>query len=244
MPKIYFFGDSFTDMNVNTVPYRKQYDDYMGYKTIHFSDILSKKLNAEIVNHGIGGVDNDTIFETIIDNINHIEPNDIVCVNWTTISRYRLITSDTEQPTYILPNTVRDLKPAIWNVNSGYLDIDTECLEKMLINRESYIFLNQILKWTKLLKKTFKDNKTLFWSPFMDFKDTEILTTMSPPEDFEIDFKKYKDMGVKFNNSNMIINTQIMLIDGHTNGRVKDLHYSEIGNHLISDLLFHELNKQ
>ena len=33
MPKIYFFGDSFTDMNVNTVPYRKQYDDYMGYKS-------------------------------------------------------------------------------------------------------------------------------------------------------------------------------------------------------------------
>jgi hypothetical protein len=67
---------------------------------------------------------------------------------------------------------------------------------------------------------------------------------MSPPEDFEIDFKKYKDMGVMFDNSNMIRNTQIMLIDGHTNGRVKDFHYSEIGNHLISDLLFHELNKQ
>jgi hypothetical protein len=243
MNKLWFFGDSFTDNDFNRVKFRKEYDDYMGYKTKHFTDLLGDEFGMEISVEGIGGVDNDTIFEKIIENIENIEPEDTIVVNWTSLGRIRLTTADNEYPSYVLMGT--KLKNSmVWSKNYGYVDIDIECLEKMLVNRDSPIFLNQILMWTKLLKHTFKNNKIVFWSPFMHFIHTDILTTMSPPEDFEIDIKKYENMGVKFNNNNVIKNNQIMLIDGHTNGGVKDSHYSEIGNHLISDLLFHELNKQ
>lgn len=242
MKKLWFFGDSFTDNDFDRVKFRKVYNDYVGYRTKHFTDLLKDKLNMDTSIHGIGGVDNDTIFETLIDNLENIDFGDIIIINWTSIARIRLKTADNEYPSYVLGNS-NNQPPMIWSKNYGHVDIDVECLEKMLINRDSDIFLNQILKWTKLLKHTFKNNKILLWSPFNDFENTEILTIITPPKDFKIDFKKYKDMGVKFNDNNIITNTQILLIDGHTNGGVKDFHYSEIGNHLISDLLFHELNK-
>lgn len=242
MRKIWFFGDSYTDTNIDRVTFRKRYDDFMGYKTRHYTDLLGEKLSLDISIHGIGGVDNDTIFETLIDNLEHINSEDIIIINWTSITRLRLSTSDNEYPSYVLPGD--DLKNLmVCSKNYGYVDIDSECLQKMVVNKDSDIFLNQVLKWTKLLKRTFKNNKILFWSPFQDFKHTEIITIITPPKDFQIDFEKYKELGVEFDMDGLINNTLILCIKGHTKGGVDDLHFSEIGNHLISDLLLHELNK-
>lgn len=243
MKKLWFFGDSFTDINVDRVAYRKVYDDFMGYKTKHFTDLLGDKFGAEICVEGIGGVDNDTIFEKIIENIENIKSEDMIVINWTSLGRIRLSTADNEYPSYALADmNLKNLM--VWSKNYGYVDIDHECLGKILVNRDSPIFLNQILMWTKLLKYTFKNNKIVFWSPFIHFKYTDILTIITPPKDFIKDFEKFKNMGVNFSDDNQIINSSILNIKGHTNEGVDDFHYSEIANHLISDLLFYELNKQ
>jgi hypothetical protein len=226
---LWIFGDSYSDVNYETVPYREWYNSFMGYETEHFSKIISEKLNLNIINLAVGGSDNDSIFEKIIDNIDNFKEGDLILVNWSTITRFRLTSINNNSTTMSV------------NIYNSNIDIDRDCLIKICNNRDSEIFINQVLKWTKLLKHAI-NKRMVFWSPFIEFKNTEILTITLPlPENCVINYNKYEKMGVIFNDENWIINPEILGIKGHTNGNVGDLHYSEIAHMLLSEYILNEI---
>ncbi len=225
---LWVFGDSYSDTNYETVPYRKWYDDFMGYETHHFSKIVSEALCLNLINLAVGGSDNDSIFEKVIDNIDNFKKGDIVIINWSTVTRFRLASVHGSSTTVSV------------NVCNSNVDIDDDCLIRICNNRDSQIFVNQIVKWTKLLKRAIK-NKMFFWSPFMEFKNTDVFTFYSSSENYEIEYEKYKKMGVIFNEKYSIINPEILTIKGHTKGKVEDLHYSEIFHIILSEYILKEL---
>ena len=72
---LYTFGDSFT----------------YGYELLDpvnsaWPTVLSKKLNADVINHARPGVDNDFIIETVINSISKQKP-DLAIIAWTSASR-------------------------------------------------------------------------------------------------------------------------------------------------------------
>jgi hypothetical protein len=84
---LWAFGDSMTfghgcnvDCKSNTrleyLPYKKVGDDI-------WSNHLSKMLDYNVINLGKNGASNDYIFDSIIDNFDNINKNDIVIINMT-----------------------------------------------------------------------------------------------------------------------------------------------------------------
>jgi hypothetical protein len=105
MKTLWVFGDSFTEgyknfvirhPNGHDIEWRNKYINWKGYVPKVFSEILAEKLNIKFINKGIGGADNYTIFDSIIQSLEHIKNGDIVIIGWSTLSRYRLANNQNE----------------------------------------------------------------------------------------------------------------------------------------------------
>lgn len=172
--KLHTFGDSFTegyDSFVSLHPkghrieWRDKYIKWKGYTPKVFSQILSEKMNIESINYGIGGADNYTIFETIIDNIEKISKDDIILIGWSTLARYRLANVD---------NKFESITMWWENASDNALQrigVSQSTINEVMVNRyNNYAYLNEVNKFIKLLNYTFKDNKIIHWSPFYSHK--------------------------------------------------------------------------
>ena len=95
---LWAFGDSMTFghgcnelCNSNTrelyLPYKKDGDDV-------WANHLGKFLNYDVKNLGKNGASNDNIFDTIIDNFDNINENDIVIINMTLFGRIEVPIGD------------------------------------------------------------------------------------------------------------------------------------------------------
>lgn len=98
MNTLWTFGDSFTfgyacnelcttKIQLDYLPYKKQGDDI-------WPNYLGKMLGYKVKNMGKNGVSNEYIFQTIIDNFNNINENDIVIINMTHHGRIEVPVED------------------------------------------------------------------------------------------------------------------------------------------------------
>ena len=91
MRTLWTFGDSFT-FGHGCRPDGPLSEYYYEYKSndddLIWPEILSKKLNCDLVNLGKCGASNDYIFDTIIENYSQIKENDFVIVNKTFPQRF------------------------------------------------------------------------------------------------------------------------------------------------------------
>jgi len=202
MNNIWFFGASNTtywNYNLNWV---KEYTKWCGYTPKHFTELLSEQLKLKIVNKAIGATDNYTIFETILKNITNIRKGDKIVVDWVSVLRFRAAEGNKFKT--ITPNTD----------HSSVLFFNSNTINEILLNRDSILFVNEVINWTKLLKYLFKDD-IIFWTDFQEFDNQPFIIPI------------YK-----------IANNKKIRIIQETDGNIDDYHYGKIGHLELANKLY------
>ena len=189
---IWFFGSSNTTYWDTTHQWTRDYIKFCGYTPKHFTEILSEKLNLNLINKGIGATDNYTIFETILNNIENIKDGDMVVVDWVSILRFRVVDNN-KFKTIISTDGLTEI---------AFLSKNT--MNEILINRDSILYVNEVIHWSNLLKKIFKKN-IIFWSSFKEFKNHSDIIHMNSG----------------------VLNFNIL---NETNGYIKDFHLGKSGH--------------
>ena len=214
MATLWTFGDSFTagDGCVENLPIRDgDFKYYNQYKTLD-SDIwpntLGKKIGYDIKNIGKSGASNDFILDSIIDNFNNIEPNDVVIIEKTFYQRFD-----------------------VPNLNSG--EFHTQYAESLYLN--SIDLKNNPYNKDKLEIETILNYGILF-SDHKLFKDRQN--------------RRFEFIKTQLNNKvNKILmwnvldflNGKIETIEQHTEGKIKDYHFSFNGHKLFAEFLYKKL---
>jgi hypothetical protein len=97
MKKLWVFGDSYSepyDGEFSKFYWSLNYLNWKGYTPKNYTQILSDKLNCELMNFSMTTSNNNQIFQTFCDNIENIDVNDIIIIQWTEYYRFRLINDD------------------------------------------------------------------------------------------------------------------------------------------------------
>lgn len=157
MNTLWTFGDSLTDGFRSNDTWAKTYVDWKGYIPLTYGEIISKKLNYNLINLGKGGSDNNTIFESFIKNIDNIKDGDIVIIGWSDIGRFRLATK---------LNTWISFVPNFNNNLTNMENISNQTIMEVFVNRLSDVYTDEVNIWINFIKKTVKNFKVINWSTF------------------------------------------------------------------------------
>jgi hypothetical protein len=167
-PTIWVFGDSFSSPSIPPYDerhhlyqndFRVKYSKIKGYHPKHYPEILSEKLNCNLINLAVPSTSNDQIFHSYVENIDKIKPNDILIFGWTYVSRYNLA------------NRNNDLE----NININRADNQTtiddftsnQSINEILLNRGSHtVFYKWVINYIKNINTTFKNNIVLHYDFF------------------------------------------------------------------------------
>lgn len=157
--KLWTFGDSFTEDYKEHHEWSKNYIDFKGYTPKSYSQLLSEMLDCEIENHGKGGYDNYSIFESICENSENFFPGDTIIINWSDPVRFRLAGADNQWGRFV-PNTINfDSVPTE--------NISRRTFEEIIVNRSHYLYEEELNKWISLLNVFARERFTLLhWTPF------------------------------------------------------------------------------
>jgi hypothetical protein len=212
MSKLWIFGDSFSATNKrrDVEHWRMEYAKWKGYNPDVWPEILNKNLNLKLKNLAISGTDNYTIFDTIIDNIDKIEANDIVIIGWTSTLRFRLVSKNNNFNT-IRPN--EDLKSSTLNSTFEYNSITLNTINEILVNRNTELYEWELNRFIKIINLYLKDVKILHWSPFQLHHPHLKIKRIS-----EID--------------------RLETISMETAGVLNDYHYSESAHSILSEKIY------
>jgi hypothetical protein len=206
MKKLWVFGDS------NSEGYNEQYHwvtpylEHKGYKPKWWSELVSEELGMELLNRAKGGTDNYTIFESVCKEVNNIKTNDVIVIGWSSILRNRIIIDAFEKDTFltIVPNS-----------EYHYDYFCNQCIQEMVVNRDSQLYVDEVMNWMKLIRKAFTNNKVLCFSSWPEFLNEKNI----------INGNWWKH------------GHHIMTIDAETNGKLNDGHFSEAGCRVLADIL-------
>lgn len=157
MPTLWTFGDSLTEGYSEYDDWSRLYIEWKKYKPKVYGEILSEKLNLKLQNLGKGGLDNYTIFQIFCDVSNKIKEDDLVIFGWSSPLRFRLATANNKWNTYIP------------NFEKNYVNITTInhlTIKEILVNRESYLYCEEVNSWIKLINNYLKNTKIVHWTHF------------------------------------------------------------------------------
>lgn len=165
MKKLWIFGDSFSASNnrEHVESWRRKYIKWKGYVPKVWSEYLNETLNYRLINLSISGTDNYSIFDTIIDNIDKIESNDIVIIGWTSTLRFRLIDKNNNFNT-LRPSRISD--KSTLNTSFEYKNISLDTINQILVNRDNILYEYELNRFIKIINLYLKNVKVLHWSPF------------------------------------------------------------------------------
>jgi hypothetical protein len=155
---LWTFGDSYTEsFSDNTASWVENYCKWKGYTPKVYGQIISDKLDLELINLGKGGSDNYSIFQSICNSVHNIKSDDIIIVGWSSVFRFRLANIyDIWKP--ILP---------VFDKNRVNLEnISQITIDEILVNRNHNLYSEEVRSWIKLLNFTFSNNIIIHWSPF------------------------------------------------------------------------------
>lgn len=158
-PTLYVFGDSHTQTFENhaksDLTWAKQYINYLGEIPKNYPDIIAENYNIDVVNYGMGGCSNYTIFESFINNHKYIKPKDLVIFGWTSISRFRVANN---------VNDLVDIIPFTPHPKQND-DVEKKTTEQIAYNKETHsVWWTEIENFVKIINHTLKKNKVLHWT--------------------------------------------------------------------------------
>jgi hypothetical protein len=213
MNRLWIFGDSYSEPfdKILHSDWRREYSNWKGYIPKCYGEYISIERNYVHTNLAIGGADNYTILDSIINSLDKINKDDIIIIGWSNTLRFRVASMNSSFNTIRPGGLARVIE--INNSSQKCINLSDSSIIEMLLNRESDIYINELNNYIKLLNFTFKENKIIHWSPFR--QETQGLhTTLS------------------------LIDSNCETITMETNGILNDTHYSEnfhktLGNQII-----------
>lgn len=216
MRRIWVFGDSFsaTNRRSNIEGWRIKYIKWKGYTTDVWPEVLNSRLKNKLINLSISATDNYTIFETIIDNIDKIEREDIVIIGWSSTLRFRLIDKSGNF------NTIRpmqDKKKSTLEFSYEYNNISMNTINEILVNRDNALFEEEINRFIKMINLVNPGSRIIHWSPFESSQSN-------------------------LNIHRIGILDSLETIDIETKGEISDYHYSEMGHLELGNYFYDLLN--
>lgn len=174
MSKLWVFGDSFTAgngclHNEEYTKYKESDDDLV------WPEIIAKKLNLELVNKGMGAYSNDKIIDSIIENYDLINKNDLVIIGSTFYNRFDIPNNNTLltlSPTN-LPDTNQELLLHFVSIMDSNLlkerhKLRIDFLKQQITKRESKCLVWEVeTEWNRyenIKSATENEVKDLHWS--------------------------------------------------------------------------------
>jgi hypothetical protein len=154
--KLYIFGDSFSAGFSFESNWTNPYVNWKGYTPKGFGEIISQKLNLELINLAENASDNYSILQKFCDNVKNIKKNDLVIIGWSSPLRFRLVSNDWIT---ILPNNDKFSTKEIDKTK-----ISESTLIEILLNRDDVRYCNEVNSWIKLLNNL--DKNIIHWTPF------------------------------------------------------------------------------
>ena len=154
--KLYIFGDSFSAGFSFESNWTNPYVNWKGYSPKGFGEIISQKLNLELINLAENASDNYSILQKFCDNEKNIKKNDLVIIGWSSPLRFRLVSKDWIT---ILPNHDKFSTKEIDKTK-----ISESTLIEILLNRDDIRYCNEVNSWIKLLNNL--DKNIIHWTPF------------------------------------------------------------------------------
>jgi hypothetical protein len=154
--KLYIFGDSFSAGFSFESNWTNNYVNWKGYTPKGFDEIISQKLNLELINLADNASDNYSILQKFCDNVKNIKKNDLVIIGWSSPLRFRLVSNDWIT---ILPNYDKFSTKEIDKTK-----ISESTLIEILLNRDDVRYCNEVNSWIKLLNNL--DKNIIHWTPF------------------------------------------------------------------------------
>jgi S-adenosylmethionine:tRNA-ribosyltransferase-isomerase (queuine synthetase) len=208
LKNLWVFGDSFS------VPFKRienehPYVPYKGYCPKIFSNIISEKLNFNLMDCSHGGSSNYDIFHNYIKNLDKIKDGDIIIFGWTQVIRFRIASKH---------NDFYDVIIAVVEHMKDLIDVPSKSLFDITLNRSNNtIYFDELCDYIKIIKQSKPNCKILQWTwvepLFKDLFENNFYDLLIP-------YKKYKT------------------VKEETNGDVDDFHYGEHAHaELAEDLL-------
>lgn len=154
--KLWVFGDSFsTEFNIKSCHQNHiEYMKLMGVDTMeHWPNILSSKLNYELINCARGGASNYQIFFNFCERVKEINENDIVLIGWALIGKFLIA----DKSGFI------NIHPYDQHNHSTLNNIT---IKDIIENRKSLQWKLEVDHWVKIIKEVInlKKAKAIFWS--------------------------------------------------------------------------------
>jgi hypothetical protein len=195
MSNLFVYGCSNSEQYSALVPWSKEYVKWKGYTPKVYGDIISYELNLNQFNYSKSGTNNYSIFQKICETFKDITKDDVVIIQWTQVSRFRLVNRFNEWEDFYadVSHYTEKLKKCD--------DISKNTVSEILVNRTYNRYIEEIKGWEEILKNVFKNNKLLFWSPFDDTsgygKILKSLETISIETNGKIDDPHFSEKGQK-----------------------------------------------
>ncbi len=221
MNKLFVFGDSYTQghHNFENFPNYKKYKELRGgFLFDLWSEVLSKKLNYELENHGHSAISNEEIFDYVCQQINRVNKNDIVIINWTYITRFAWASK--------YGNFV--------TVHAALCEeISEKTRKEILINKMNSIWETKIYNYEKIIDTLSKSVgfDVYYWSV-----DNNLIYNRKDKKQKKYILSEYIQNGETLFHE--IFRKGGMTISQETNGVVADTHLGETGHKVQGDLFY------
>lgn len=190
--KLWVFGDSYTENFKSDEGWSKKYIDWKGYTPKVYGEFISEKFNLELKNFGKGGTNNYQIFQNICDNIDSIDDNDVVIIQWSQQHRFRLVDKNNQWLDFF--NDSDEYK-----IRMEKCDFISETtIKETIYNRLNSKWLEEMKSWEKIIKKSLPKNSLAFWSPFDDYEYGEsrfVFETISKETNYIITDPHFSERG-------------------------------------------------
>jgi hypothetical protein len=204
MNKLWVFGDSYSEpfSKIHKSFWKRPYQQWKGYTPKCYGEVIADTLKLKHTNLAIGGADNYTILDSIIDVLYNINTEDIIIIGWSNISRCRVVNVNNTFTTIKAGDLKSENKSKIKTYS--LVDLKYETLIELFINRDSLRYIDELNNYIKLINFSFPNNKIIHWSPFY-LEAKGLNTTFTPPIRYES-------------------------VAAETNKFIDDYHYSENGH--------------
>lgn len=238
---LHIFGCSFSS------PYHEETDEYRRYKTFcggsfpsTWFELLSNRMNLNLVNHGIPGAGNDMIFNRVIEQIRTIQKNDVVIIGWSFLSRFMWANHDTRK--WINTNFGRN-----HSVLNGTEDITEQTSNEIVFNRTSdntFHLYSEVINQRMELINYISDLvgfKVFYWSC-----DSYVLYNREIQDRDNQRIIMGNEIYMKWEIDNMI---KLIEKNGgerikeETNQEIFDFHLGVSGHQVMSNLFYNHINR-
>jgi hypothetical protein len=162
MNRLWTYGDSFTESfeiskTSDETDWKIPYLKWKGYTPKVYPQILAEDLNLILINRALSGIDNHTIFENVVKDLDKIQIDDVVIINWTSTLRFRII-NKWDMFSSIIPND--------YKYNGKHYTISSDTLDDMIVMRDSVKYMDEVNHFIKIINKVLPNNKIIHWTPF------------------------------------------------------------------------------